>query len=206
MAKRIGVQLQYEVFVRDKDGKVLSRSKGICRSWVANFLRWVNGWFTTGVIAGYGDVYTMNDIGNTGRTMPYTSTGYQGINGRWRGAVGIVDVGIVVGTGTTPTTINDVALGTRIAHGAGGGQLVYNAQTSEALVVSAPNATVRHTRTFTNNSGASITVNEIGWYIGAWDSTSTERFFCMVHDLLASPQAIPNGATLTVRYTVSVTN
>jgi hypothetical protein len=147
----------------------------------------------------------MLDTGSGSRNIPYAATAKAGTFLYGMAGSGISVAGIVVGLLNTPPTINDVALGTQIAHGTGLNQLLHNAQTQEAVVISAPTASFRVTRTFTNNSAAPITVYEIGWYWQVFDTGGTQRYFCFLHDLLASPQTIPIGATLTVRYTWSVT-
>jgi len=194
---------EYEVEVRDKNGKLLSHEKGICKSFVANFISWLSIWFSITTPNTEASAININDTGNSSRAIPIQGSAYQGYYGTFSGAIGVTAFGIVIGSGNTPTTISDIALTTLITHGTGAGQLVYNAQTQEPVSVVAPNAGVRATRTFTNNGSASVTAYEFGWYFSQYDTTGSQRFFCMMHDLFTTPQTVPVGATMTVRYKIS---
>ena len=116
--------------------------------------------------------------------------------------------GIVVGKGDAPVTAEDYALDDQIAHGTASGQLDYGAHTFEDVVVEDKVSKFRVSRTFTNLSGASVTVKEIG--IIAWNrfqqggSVQKNIKFLIVRDVLVSPTTIPDGASLNVRYTFSV--
>jgi hypothetical protein len=61
------------------------------------------------------------------------------------------------------------------------------------------------TRTFTNNSGATITVKEVGLLVKKQDSTGVSRSWLAARDVLPSPVDVPDGATLTIRYVVKIT-
>jgi hypothetical protein len=56
-------------------------------------------------------------------------------------------------------------------------------------------------RTLSNSSGGSITINEIGLYC----ATGSTYYFCLVHDIIAGGQAVQTGHTLTITYTIAVT-
>lgn len=196
--------LQYEVEVRDKNGKLLSKEKRESKSALTAWVKWF-ATFLAAAYAGSGASQSINDTGNTGRTVPNTaSLAGNGYHGGFMCGAGVSTYGIVVGSGTGAVTAADYTL-TQITHGTGGSQLVHNAQSIEAVGVVGLVSSVRSTRTFTNNGGATVTVYEIGWYWEQMDSGAAARFFCAVRDLLASPQSVPVGATLTVRYTWSVT-
>ena len=113
--------------------------------------------------------------------------------------------GLVVGTGTNAVVITDTKLQTRVAHGTGSGQLQYGAS-----VVNLPSATstvtqMILTRPFTNASGGTVTVTEIGIYADMGDAVSTtnNRVVCIVRDL--STIALSNGDVLTLNYILQTT-
>jgi hypothetical protein len=114
--------------------------------------------------------------------------------------------GIQVGTGTTAVAIDQYALAGKIAHGAGTGQLQYG-----AMSVLTPPQTVGNkrqftaARTFTNLSGADITVNEVGLVVQAPDTGGTPHKFLIERTVMATPKVIPNGGSSTWTYTISVT-
>jgi hypothetical protein len=114
--------------------------------------------------------------------------------------------GIRVGSGSTTPTANDYNLANPIAHGTGSGQLLYGATTIESVVVDENNRTsFRIIRTFSNSSGATVTVREIGlsvkWYRPGYGYT----YALLARDVLSSAVDVPDGATLTVRYILSTT-
>lgn len=144
---------------------------------------------------------TYDDTGGTGRIL-------EGANNavKWRGANGAAGdstEGIVVGTGTNAVTNTDSSLQTKIAHGAGAGQLQYGSMGfTEAAVVGA-NVDLILSRTFTNNSGGSITVEEVGIEAIMRDSGGTDRDFLLARDL--ATQAIADTASATAQYTLRTT-
>ncbi|MGI0012840.1 MAG: hypothetical protein ACREBU_05260 [Nitrososphaera sp.] len=109
--------------------------------------------------------------------------------------------GIQVGTGVAGVALADFSLATLIAEGIGVGQLNYGAMSILAPLTIGSTRRFTAARTLTNNSGASITVNEVGFVVqavgaGTWN-------FLIERTLLTF--AIPNLATATVTYTISVT-
>lgn len=114
---------------------------------------------------------------------------------------------IVLGTGNTAPTITDYAIETKIAHGAGAGQLQHSLT---AFGLPTSNATQSHftiTRDFSNASGGDITVNEIGLYqrgrevgVVMHDSSRAMHIFLTIRDTIAGGIVIGNGETLTINY------
>jgi len=213
------VKVEYEVEVRDKDGRLLKREKGVSRSLLKNFIVALRALMRgtvqtgTGYLGTGGAEGTVKDLTGADQTI---WGGYrEGTNtyaGGWPLAINAPDnndaYGIVVGKGETPVSPEDYALDDKIAHGTGAGQLDYGAHTFEDVLVEDKVSKFRVSRTFSNVSGASITVKEIG--IIAWcywrDSASVHKDvkFLIVRDVLATPTTIPDGASLNVRYTFSV--
>lgn len=111
--------------------------------------------------------------------------------------------GIQVGTSTSAESINDVALGTQIAHGTSAGQLQYGSMTFGAPSTTATTTTFRCTRVFTNGSGGTVTVQEIGLVSGPGVFSGSNKFL-LIRDLTG---AVPvnNGQQLTVNYDFTTT-
>jgi len=204
-AIRGSIRMRYEVIVRDKNGKVSHRERRFCNSFVTNFVKWLRGWFTVALIGYPIPSYSANDTGNVGRTIPVTGTQLASNFGFFQANVNDDTHGICVGTSNQAVSPADYNLVGKIAHGTGAGQLVHGAQTYEAIEVVDNNSKWRNTRPFTNNSGSTITVKEIGIIFGMLDTGSATRYFLSCRDVLASPVDVPDGSTLTVRYTVQVT-
>jgi len=115
--------------------------------------------------------------------------------------------GIQIGTGTTTPAITDTRLSSLITNGTGAGQMQYGGVNVTGAVTNTSNNTgyITVTRTFTNNSGASITVSEIG--LVAWASSynfGSQQYYLIIHDLLPTPITVPNGSSLSISYEVQV--
>jgi hypothetical protein len=203
-------QILWEVEVRDKTGKLVKRYKTPAKSWLKQFIVMLKGEFATraGVAYGNGNA-TVNDETGTARTYPRSTNGPatdSNMNIATCGDAGDVTQGIIVGTSDTPNTLTTYALGGKIAHGTSSGQLLYGVETVEDVTNPSGNdLQFRVTRTFTNNSGATITVKEVGLLAKKYDSTATLRSFLIARDVLPSAVDVPDGATLTIRYTVKIT-
>ena len=119
--------------------------------------------------------------------------------------------GIQIGTGTTEPSITDTRLSLLITNGTGAGQMQYGGVSVTSAVTNTTNNTgyITVTRTFTNNSGASITVSEVG--LVAWSGTKTSssgtgtnQYYLIIHDLLPTPITVPNGSSLSISYEIQV--
>lgn len=104
--------------------------------------------------------------------------------------------GIVVGTSSNNFVGTDNALGNLIADGTGSGQLVYGDMTEVGRMnepsVSGSKNVMRLERDFTNSSGNSITINEVGLVIRGVDSTGL-----LIMRGLATKE-VSNGSTVRV--------
>jgi hypothetical protein len=196
--------IEYEV--RDKNGKLIEKGKFPAKSWVGNIVgllsailsTWAN---STGSYA----VSTRSDLIDTSGTTRnmMIATGASGVTLGGCAPAGDTSAGIVVGSSDTPVSISQYSLGALIPHGTGSGQLSYGAETVESL---SKDTTwlFRIVRTFSNGSGASVTVREIGLYVRLGMGASPYYFSCMLaRDVPTSPISVPNGSTLTVRYIIS---
>jgi hypothetical protein len=202
-------EIFWEIEVKDKTGKLLKHYVTPAKSWLRQFITMLKGEFATrhATSVGQGNVSVVDETG-TARSYPRhdTQSFSQACNLSTFADVGDVTQGIIVGTSDTPNSVTTYALGGKIAHGTGSGQLVYNAETVEDVTNPSGNdLQFRITRTFTNNSGATITVKEVGLLVKKIDASITSRSFLVARDVLPSPVDVPDGATLTIRYVVKIT-
>lgn len=112
---------------------------------------------------------------------------------------------VIVGTGTEPVKASDIGLSSRVQHGSAAGQLVPGNATSFSIqTTDKPSTRMTLTRSFTNNSGADISINEIGVITSYNNLESPHDYtqFLIVRDVLAAAKNIPNGSTLTVDYEI----
>lgn len=111
-------------------------------------------------------------------------------------------VGILIGTGTTAPTNVDYAMEAAIAHGLSTGEMEYGAQSYTNPTVVGANVDFIITRTFTNSSGASISVTEIGLFAATKKVTNISAYPCIARDVLTEAEVVTDGAAITVQYTV----
>jgi len=162
--------------VKDKNGNIIKRHKQRSHSFVANFLNGLLVLFQSG-------------SGGTCITIP-PALNYS--------------TGIQLGTGTKPPSPSDTALTNPIANGTGSGQMSYpSSLVFGSVVINGNTSSFTIQSTITNNSGAQITVTEVG--LLSQTSYAETLSGLLAHDLLSSPITVPNGTAITITYTISVT-
>lgn len=179
--------LHYRITVKDIEGRI-EYDSGLKESgsWVLNLLKVLYVKFAQANLAG------VVDTGGTSRTM------LSAANIFGTAPINTATYGIVVGTGTNAVAITDTALQTPIATGSGAGQLNYQLMRSATVpTISSTQLVWTWGRDFINNSGGSITVQEIGQVL---DDTSGGWFFLIMRDLTGGV-AVGNTKTLSVDYT-----
>lgn len=119
------------------------------------------------------------------------------INYRSAGAAADDTLGIVLGTGTTAVDIDDGNVETKILTGSTSGKLTYNAQTFAVPGVDSTTSQFTITRTFTNNSGGTISPSEICLLVN-YGLIPNVTGKCMLTRDVISPITVLNGKTLTV--------
>ena len=125
--------------------------------------------------------------------------------------------GIVIGSGASagstpsPTQFKLVA---QIPQGTSSGQIEYGAVSLTQPATSGQTTSFTISRSFTNVSGATLTVTEIGLIayvtgfamVGTTSGTSVSSdYFLIAYDIPSSAISVQNGQTLTITYTFSVT-
>jgi hypothetical protein len=107
--------------------------------------------------------------------------------------------GIVVGTGTSPVSMMDFRLASLIAHGVGAGKLVYGSVGFTPIEIIGNMIRFQITRLLTNNSGADITVNEVGLIV----RYGLNDLRVLIDRTLAT-FIVPNGSSRNVIYELRV--
>jgi hypothetical protein len=195
--------IEYEV--RDKNGKLIEKGKFPAKSWVGNIVGLLSAIISTWT--GVGSYYAastrsdLTDISGTARSILLGTGGSVTLGGC--APAGDTSAGIVVGSSDTPVSLSQYSLGALIPHGTGSGQLTYGTTNVETL---SKDTTwlFRVVRTFTNGSGASVTVREIGLYVRLGMGASPYYYSCMfARDVPTSAISVPAGSTLTIRYIIS---
>lgn len=107
--------------------------------------------------------------------------------------------GLCVGTGTNAAAVTDYNLQTKILHGTSAGRLQYSGGTGSSPTTDATSTSFTLTRVFSNASGGTIVVAEIGllYY--------SSGYILWARDLLSPSVSVLNGEQLTVNYIIKVT-
>lgn len=204
--KPLDLTLEYEV--RDKNGKIIKRGKQKSHSWLKQWIQFVYAVFASRYGGDTPATY-VNDVTGTSRRIPFTSTNnFYRLVFTSRSASGDSAYGLVIGTNGIANAKSQYKLNMQITHGTGSGQMVHGDTFVEAVYEPDPTSfAFRMYRTFTNLSGADITVKECGLYNQILDYDGYARVFCTIRDLLNPPDGVvvPHGATLTIRYTFIIT-
>ena len=195
------IDVKLTAIVKDKDEKIIKVHKQRSHSFVANFLNALAQYFATPYGTSYPSYFRMN---NTSNSSFYLSSYIWG-----NAAEGDSSHGIVIGTGTSPPAPQDYQLEKQITNGSSSGQMQYGAHSfnpsSGSVSISNNTSSFQIIRTFINNSGSSITVSEVGYIVEVIDINGYVDYVLLIHDLLSSPITVPNGSTLNIVYTISVT-
>ena len=190
----MNVKAYLKIKVINESGKCIYYRRYRSRSFVIGFLNVI---FTN--LSGQG-VTNINTTGGSYTILPGDAINVADSSNDNR-------YGIQIGTGTTAPSITDTRLSQLITNGTGAGQMQYGGVNVTGAVTNTTNNTgyITVTRTFTNNSGASITVSEVGLvaYSGSSGSQSNQ-FYLIIHDLLPTPITVPNGSSLSISYEIQV--
>jgi len=197
----------WKITVLTKDGKIIYRKRFRSHSFLAAFIKYIKGEFATAYASGTGEGnVSIADVNGVSTNYPrHNDFNSHRAHMSALGSAGDDSQGIVVGTGSNPNTTTTYSLQTKIAHGTGSVQLQYGAMTVNNVVASGNALYFTMTRTFTNGSGASITVNEVGIQCVAQDTASATRTLLLARDVLTNPVTIPDGGSATFQYKISLT-
>jgi len=200
------MKVYHQLFIYNKKEKLKYKNdKTQSRSFLKPFLYLLCPIFN-------GSMISTIDIYNTARTTLYTNYINFIINSQGRESyvfynASASQVGIVVGEGTNAVAITDYKLQTKITNGASAGQLVYLSCWLCNLAVGASDVTWDIERMFYNDSGGTITINELGVNNFAQitgQPSYTQTSFCMIRDKLSVGVDVADTEYLKVKYTLSV--
>jgi len=194
------LSVEYEITVRDKNGKVIEHRREESKSLVKNFLLLLNAAFRISTSSVVDTGGTAQNAGARYYWSRWCNAAYGTVAGYggWSALAGEGDdtFGIVVGTGNTPVTADDYNLESKIAHGTDAGQLSYNETILYGPFVTGTAVVQVFRRQFTNNSGTDITVNEIGLIV----KTSGDNYLVMIIRDVINSLTIPDGGKCMIRY------
>jgi hypothetical protein len=169
--------------VLGKDGKIRKRYK-----WKrANSLIKA---FAQGLKIGMGQAAeTVKDVTGTDRTV-----GANAANLSVNAVSGVSSWGMVIGSDATPVSMSDYKLGAQITT-----NVDHSAVTVSMEYPDANTARVVISRTFTNNTGANVVIQEVGLYAKLGGTTYN---FCIDRSLYSL--LLPAGEAVVITYRISV--
>ena len=182
-----------ELIVKDKNNKVIYHEVKKSDSFVANYYRII-----AKLMGCATSIYLVDVNGNTQEVISPNKMDLSAL-------AGDDTKGIVVGTGTTAPSANDNALQSKIANGTGSGQLSYQECTVGSPTVADPDTYFEVSRDFKNESGADITVYEIGEIAEINLSGGGTTKVLIFRHVESGGITVPNGATLTVKIKHKIT-
>ena len=135
---------------------------------------------------------TMTDTGGTSRLVTFNSANLACGQG-----LATTDAGIMIGTGTTVVAMTDTKLVTQVTTNITYGASVITAENPNASTWRAAIA-----RPFTNSTGSVLNVTEVGLVSRGYDGSANRNF---IIDRTLYSISIPNGATVTITYRITIT-
>lgn len=206
------VEAFWELEVRDKSGRLIQRHRQRSHSWVRNAY---NAMFSNLAFKDMDD--TTFGAGKLSWKLTNASVYYNdwaagdfdristdGTTAGCRAAAGEDNWGILVGSGTDAESFEGYALQTQILDGTGAGQLSHVESEPHSITYTAGTKTLKNelARYFNNNSGDTISVNEIALVRGRWGNVVV--YLLHARDKLASTVNIPDTGQLKVTYTIQL--
>jgi len=197
------------IIVRDKEGNVIKRYKQKSHSPTSNFIGLMLplSWY--------------NQTGNSWKLVNTSNTNYSyqpKINYPGYGILypnGQTDINtyianIMVGSGSNSNPYSAYNLNAPISNGSGNGQLSYGTLSKPTTItINGNEAYFIISQPLTNNSGATITITEVGIiiYLGIGNTNSSQTAVGNVlvwYDVLSSPISVGSGQNVVIYYTFSV--
>lgn len=194
----MSLNLRYQIVIAGKDGEVKFDTGPMpCHSWTKQMAQaWSHALSGTDIPAteqwrSHTDVLEELDISQPIRLFGQTKQDND-------------ETGIRCGTGSTAATKDDFQLEAIIADGSASGELTHNDQINyQGVLGTSTGFTALGERVFQNDSGATITVNEVGVqiFVDVDLSASTSRdHFLIIRDVLSTGVAVLDTESILVRY------
>jgi len=184
MDKFLNMRLFYDYSVISKAGELIKYEADEAHSFVQGFLLLLYRQWASNSYAGPTMIVTSGSPDTSCDGFSLTA------------GVGISYYGTQVGSGNTATAIDDYSLETLLVHGTGANQVQYSAVSYTAPISDVTTTRFTITRDFTNGSGSSIDVNEIGLV------SNSNGLVLLARDILTTPATLGIGEKLVLNYTI----
>jgi hypothetical protein len=186
------IYLNFELI--DRQDEVVIRRQEVGHSWVRNAYN-----MCYASVAGFASDFAYPVISTAGVMLTNSSLVTLNYSTSYLGLLNNSTYGIVVGTSNNAFSVNNYTLGALIPSSDIGssGALLYSTMSKKPLEYDFNNNlyVTTHNRVFNNNSGAPITIKEVGM-IGV--VTPSSGYALVSRDVLSSPITIPDGGRLSI--------
>lgn len=197
------IRLYWQATETDSKGKVVRKTrKMLGHSYLPQFFQMISGLTQASYNGAWPDTGTWKNTAGNASSFHANNSPLNEVFAS-QAPAGSNTYGIVVGTGSAANTTSTSQLTTIIAPGTGAGQLQHGsmAYVDTAIVGSVVNNVL--SRTFTNGSGASITISEIGLILAYINSVPAQDEALVIRDVLVTPYVLANGNNVTWTLTLS---
>lgn len=192
----MGLEAYIGIKVKDRDGKVIVRRRKKSQSFVRAFNHVLCAQIRQETTPN--PAIQTKDTSNTTQSLRTASTAF------WCNAVAATATyGPVIGTDNTPVDIEQYALGAQCGEGTGANQVNHQATSVTYLGVAAGVSSFKVERTFLNNSGSAIAVEEIALYIRTHRVGAVAINVMGLRDLYSV--SVPDGGGISITYTIRIT-
>jgi hypothetical protein len=186
------MNLEYRLTVHRPDGSTRTETDGTAESFVVQYLQILRAGLASRKVGG-----VINTVG-TAQSIR-NPNGFQGQFLDVDAKGGDKGSGPVIGSGTAGVTVSDFDLDSQLT-----GSIAHGSTDVQGVQTSPPDATLAVQRDFTNNSGSSVTANEVGIIATTATASSGAQQFLIVRDTVPST-VIQDNETASLEYIVSIT-
>lgn len=186
------IKIRYRLTLTQRNGPTTRTPWRDCHSWTRQFMKVLR------VHLAMDDDPDVWDQGGASRTIVEDSALSEM---DVKGNAGEVNRGPCVGYGDAAESPTDYRLEFEFAHGTGAPEISYGATTVSAATIDGSDIYVDVYRGLTNNGSGNRFVSEIGLAC-----ITQTRVLLLIRDVLTSPIAVPEGATLTLTYRILTSN
>ena len=201
--KKDSISLEYEIIVKNKDNEIIKEIRKPAKSFVKNFMLSLRACFLRQNLMATTVAGTSAPIVRSQARVPDSAFLTKAFN--ILASLSHDDShGVVIGSGNAPVQINDTKLFNQIKNGVLINEILYISNTTITNTFSSTSSKTYIHRAFLNQSGGTITINEIGVYgLGG----STQGFhnlnsFLIIRDVI-TPITLHHHDQMEIKYIIT---
>jgi len=205
--KKNDISLEYEIIVKNKDNEIIKEIRKPAKSFVKNFMIGLRACFL-------GQNLTATTV--EGTSAPIIQLDVTMHRGLLTCAFNILtslfnddSYGVVIGSGNAPVSINDTKLSNQIKNGVLINEILYITNTTVTNTFSSTSSKTYIHRAFLNQSGGTITINEMGVYglggrtvTGVSHGMTNYNTFLIIRDVI-TPITLHHHDQIEIKYIIT---